>query len=559
MKPNQTTTISVPSLLMPVLLLLLMPASLFAAIPDGYYSRLTGKSTADLKTELSKIINPHVEISSYSALPSYFEQTDVYPGTKRWWDMYSDIPFYAPSFKGLNREHSFPKSWWGGATNIPAYVDLFHLYPAEADANMAKSNYPLGVVTGTPTFDNGISRVGRGVNSGGAAYVYEPDDDYKGDFARTYFYIVTCYQDLTWKYQYMARNGAYPTLQTWAIDLLLDWHRKDPVSQKEIDRNETVYRIQNNRNPFIDYPDLAEYIWGNKMGQSFVATSGTTPSGDATLTAPVQDMTLDFNDVAVNHATTSRLYFKGENLTGSLELSLSGTDAKYFRLESNLISASAVNSESGFWLPVTYTPTATGEHSARLRVQDGGLAGSIGIALRGNALPVPDLGAPTALPPTDITSDSYIANWTPREGDVVDYYLVTRTIFRNGAASVEELLAEENSLEIDGFNESDSETYAVRSVRLGIESPESNTVAVTHASLSAVDGDTTPLVAECYEGGLVRFVCGGTFRDCAVYDAGGRLAMMLPAIDNGTEITLEPGVYLLKVTGRRLPLKIIVR
>lgn len=136
----------------------------FAAIPAGYYSSLKGKSESELKTALYRIINPHTLVSSYQNLPTYFQKTDVYPNSNRWWDMYSDIPLYAPSFKGLNREHSLPKSWWGGLTNIPAYTDLNHLYPSEAAANQAKSNYPLGKVVGSKRFDNGISLVGVGEN-----------------------------------------------------------------------------------------------------------------------------------------------------------------------------------------------------------------------------------------------------------------------------------------------------------------------------------------------------------------------------------------------------------
>ncbi|MDE6366664.1 MAG: hypothetical protein K2L33_03670, partial [Muribaculaceae bacterium] len=92
-------------------------------IPAGYYNALDGKSEAELKTAVFNIINPHTLISSYSNLPRYFEKTDVYPQSSRWWDMYSDIPLYAPKFSGLNREHSFPKSWWGGSTDVPAYID----------------------------------------------------------------------------------------------------------------------------------------------------------------------------------------------------------------------------------------------------------------------------------------------------------------------------------------------------------------------------------------------------------------------------------------------------
>ena len=72
-------------------------------IPAGYYNALDGKSEAELKTAVFNIINPHTLISSYSNLPRYFEKTDVYPQSSRWWDMYSDIPLYAPKFSGLNR------------------------------------------------------------------------------------------------------------------------------------------------------------------------------------------------------------------------------------------------------------------------------------------------------------------------------------------------------------------------------------------------------------------------------------------------------------------------
>ena len=103
-----------------------------AEAPDGYYSALEGKAEATLKTTLHEIINPHTEVSSYNNLPNYFKQTDVYPGTSYWWDMYSNeqVSINA-SFgnSGMNREHCLPKSWWGGDDDIPAYVDLFHLYP----------------------------------------------------------------------------------------------------------------------------------------------------------------------------------------------------------------------------------------------------------------------------------------------------------------------------------------------------------------------------------------------------------------------------------------------
>ena len=161
-----------------------------AEIPVGYYTGLNGKTTSELKTALCNIIYDHTPVSSYQALPNYFQKTDVRPNGTEWWEMYSNETFSYPSFSGMNREHSVPKSWWGGTTSIPAYTDLNHLYPSEMSANTAKSNYPLGEVSGTPTFDNGVSKVGYAVTGqgGGASRVFEPADEYKGDFARTYFY-----------------------------------------------------------------------------------------------------------------------------------------------------------------------------------------------------------------------------------------------------------------------------------------------------------------------------------------------------------------------------------
>ena len=364
-----------------------------AAIPAGYYSSVDGKRDSELKTALHKLLYNHTEISSYGNLPDYFRRTDVYPpGNQRygqWWDMYSNIPLYTDSFYWLNREHSFPKSWWGGSDETPAYVDLNHLYPSEREANMAKSNYPLGEVQ-TPEFENGITTVGSPVSGqgGGARQVFEPADEYKGDFARTYFYMVTCYQNLTWRYQYMVSNTTYPTLTTWASELLLRWSREDPVSQKELDRNEQVYRVQANRNPFIDFPELAEYIWGNKRGEAFHPTSSGV-SGEPVLITPVQDMALEFGETAVDMSNTASLQIRGEYLKTNPQLILSGADKGMFSLERTSVNASDVNKTDGTWVRVTYKPTSVGEHQARLIVSDYDGSKSRGIALRGEGLARP--------------------------------------------------------------------------------------------------------------------------------------------------------------------------
>jgi hypothetical protein len=546
--------------LLSVVIALTVSANVAAEIPAGYYSSLTGKKEGELKTAVYKIVRNFTLISSYTDLPKYFQTTDVYPNSRQWWDMYSDIPLYAPSFSGLNREHSFPKSWWGGSTDVSAYVDLNHLYPSEAAANMAKSNYPLGEVDRSyaVTFDNGITTVGypKTGQGGGAQQVFEPADEYKGDFARTYFYMATCYQDLTWKYTYMVNQNLYPTLNTWSVNLLLKWHREDPVSQKEIDRNEAVYGFQNNRNPFIDYPELAEYIWGTYAGQPFTP-GAVDDGGNPNLITPTQDMNLDFGEVAIGGSVTRQLFFHGENLKGNLDLALYSGDREMFSIPSNSLSASLVNAEDGYWLNITYTPTALGDHQTKLLVSEGGIVGSRGIILRGSCLEVPTLTACTALAATDITSDSYTANWTAPEGEVIDYYIVNRTRYVNGQATLEELVAEDTQLVIDGFNESDKEAYTVQSVRLGHRSPESNVVFVDHTGVTGVTTDQ-PIAVVALSGG-VRFICNVPQTGCRIYDVAGRLVKAIDMVSQNTDVALPLGAYIITTDQHPSPVKLVVR
>lgn len=539
--------------------------SLAAEIPAGYYSSVSGKRGAELKTALHKLLYNHTEVSSYNNLPNYFRKTDVYPpGNERygqWWDMYSNIPFYTNSFSGLNREHSFPKSWWGGTTSTPAYVDLNHLYPSEAAANMAKSNFPLGEVSGKPTFENGITTVGAPTagQGGGARTVFEPADEYKGDFARTYFYMVTCYQNLTWKYTWMMSNNTYPTLNTWAINLLLKWHREDKVSQKELDRNEQVYKVQANRNPFIDYPELAEYLWGDKKGEAFIPGGETL--GDPVLITPVQDMALEFGETVVNDPAVASLQIRGENIKTNPELTLSGIDKGMFSVEVSSVNASDVNKPDGTWVRVTYKPTALGEHSARLIVSSYDGAKSRGIALRGEAVERPVLHDIRALPASGVTSTSYTALWEEPADDVVDYYVVTRTIYPDNAETYwEEQVAEEPHYTFNDCEPGTRESYNVRSCRLGYYSAPSNEIYVD--LMAGVDAiGENPGVTMGWrvtgEGLILTMPTGATVNQVTVYDLQGRLTLTIDEATDGTILPLSPGAYIITAPGLATPLRVI--
>lgn len=249
----------------------------YAGIPPYYYDNAEDLFGAELKTELHQIIcNDTTEYLSYGSGIGHtwegFYLSDRDSTTNAVIDMYSAIIRYYPdpnpdfaSFgQEIHIEHSFPKSWWGG-TSLSAYTDLHHLYPADGSTNLSKSNCPLGEVTGTISTDNGVSKIGDGVYENYDGNVFEPADTYKGDFARSYFYIVTAYENYytLWDSP-MLENNTFPVFNDWAIEMLLEWHRHDPVSDKERKRTEVVFLFQNNRNPFIDHPELAEHIWGNQ-------------------------------------------------------------------------------------------------------------------------------------------------------------------------------------------------------------------------------------------------------------------------------------------------------
>lgn len=257
-------------------LLLLGTLFLVAQVPSNYYLSAEGKSGKELKTALHNIIRQGKRLgygSGSGKTWSGFEVADLHPDGYVW-DMYSlnkrFFPGGAKAPGGMNIEHSVAKSWWGG-TNNDAYKDLYHLNPSDIAANSARSNYPLGINNGS-TFSNGSIKVGK--NTYGTEYSglsFEPLDEYKGDFARAYLYMFTCYENFTWTGtsapSMLVAHETWPMLRNWARNMLLEWHYNDPVSRKERNRMEAIYKLQSNRNPYIDHPELVGFIWGTSSTQ----------------------------------------------------------------------------------------------------------------------------------------------------------------------------------------------------------------------------------------------------------------------------------------------------
>lgn len=261
---------------------LLAFATTFAQSPQNYYAAAEHQSGYALRKAMHDIIKTHTSLS-YSNLWNAFQSTDRRPDNGKVWDMYSDRPGSTPSYyftfssdqcgsyseEGdcYNREHSIPKSWFGGSV-APMYTDLFHLYPTDGFVNAKRSNLPFGKVTNTTWTSTNGSKIGTSNIPGYSGQVFEPIDSFKGDFARTCFYMAVCYMDKNLGVETQS-NFSGGNLKPWAQQLLLQWAALDPVSQKEIDRNNTVYQLQHNRNPFIDFPQLAEMIFGADTTTAF--------------------------------------------------------------------------------------------------------------------------------------------------------------------------------------------------------------------------------------------------------------------------------------------------
>ncbi len=287
---------------------MILPLLLLADIPENYYNDINGLRNSELKSVLHSIICKAKVLpygSGFGRTWSGFYVTDRYENDKvRDRYSYSDFHFSPTSssqsafaVNGMNIEHSFPKSWWGGIDN-QAYKDLFNLNPCESGINSSKSNFVIGIVKKVKT-TNGCTKVGSGLAGNKTVTLWEPADEWKGDFARIYFYMVTAYSNFTWTSEGLniLENNEWPTLQTWAYRLLLEWNRQDPVDDIEISRNDAIYGLQGNRNPFVDFPNLAEYIWGDSIEATFTLHDSFLDSDKGEADKKDSFMAFDANEI----------------------------------------------------------------------------------------------------------------------------------------------------------------------------------------------------------------------------------------------------------------------
>lgn len=272
--------------------------------PPGYYAAAIGLGCASLKTTLSNIITTGMTPKTYGDLwiqylVSDIKPREVGPGTSPdvIWDVYSDNPAgpdpynftpgpvasggqqdngSAVSGEGqlYNREHSVPLSWFNGSTSTPGpATDYFHIFPTDKKVNADRANFIYGVVNSPSITSANGGKLGPNTISGLSGTAFEPINEYKGDLARAFFYFVTRYETNMPAWESASTDGdkafdgtTWPSVEAPYLQMMLQWHTNDPVSQKELDRNDAGYIYQGNRNPFIDHPEFAGQVWSVSCG-----------------------------------------------------------------------------------------------------------------------------------------------------------------------------------------------------------------------------------------------------------------------------------------------------
>jgi len=266
-------------------------------IPPGYYNNAIGFTGYTLKTKLKTIITNGHDGNSYDNLFTDikgFKTTDVdhyYEDDGSILDMYSEKPnatdaynysYYANdkcgSYQGesdcYNGEHIVPQSTYN--SQMPMVGDIHQLIPTDGYVNNRRSNYPFGIIDNpTWTSTNG-SKLGDISVTEYSGKAFEPIDEFKGDIARILFYFATRYETQVDNYSFPMFNGTEnQVFKLPFLQMLVDWHNSDPVSQFEIDRNDNAYIYQGNRNPYIDHPEYVQQIWSQALSTTNFETLAT--------------------------------------------------------------------------------------------------------------------------------------------------------------------------------------------------------------------------------------------------------------------------------------------
>lgn len=463
----------------------------------SYYRKVEGLKKAELKAALHDLIQPD-HVLSYGGKGKGYTWAGFYVcdwlevGYVR--DRYSNEQrrFNADetAVSDMNIEHIWANSWWGHLVNN-AYCDLFNLYPSDATANGRKSNNPIGVVDGTIAYDNGVIKVGKSSSYRADSLItaWEPADEWKGDFARTYFYMATCYQHMsdlwTTTEGWLTVDGSeWPTMRPWVYQLMLQWAKTDPVDDIERNRNEVIFGIQGNRNPFVDYPQLADYVWGDSTDCRFYLHP---QSIEPELFMPMAGDRMDFGLQALSLGFKTTLIVRGRNIENGVDVSV---DNPLFQLGTNHINAEDLL--DGYALPVTVCPTEAGTYQAILSLNGESLA-------QVDTLDIAFVNGIPAYEATDIvcsiSSRHFTANWMNYQPEV-EYTLEVYTKKEDGShVEFKTYTTDETSYKVSGVQPNTTYYYTVSIYEDGLLKASSNEVAVTMPKASPVFSVSTYNIA----------------------------------------------------------------
>ena len=355
----------------------------FSQIPVGYYNTATGTGYI-LKTQLFNIIKGHTD-NGYAGLYTTYQTSDrdyFYENDGTILDMYSENPTgidpytysagttqrcgnYSSEGDCYNREHIIPQSVFG--SNSPMVADAHFITPTDGKVNGMRSNYPHGTVASASWTSKNGSKLGTSGVSGYSGTVFEPINEFKGDIARMYFYFATRYEDTVSGYSYAMFNGTSNQVFTPEfLSMLLTWNAQDPVSPREIARNNAIYAQQNNRNPYIDHPEYVQAVWNPiadtqaPTAASNLAVTGLTSSTvSLSWTAGTDNVAVTSYDIYVNGVLKTSVSGLTVTITG---LSASTTYSFYVIAKDAAVNSSPasniVSSTTTVFVPDTQNPTA---------------------------------------------------------------------------------------------------------------------------------------------------------------------------------------------------------
>ena len=244
-----------------------------AAIPSGYYDTIDGLSGNKLNTAIQSIISDPkvVRAQSFADVIDILKKADQSPlNSNQVWLVYSeqqrpklDFQTSGGSNVGLwNREHTYPRSRGGfddiEADEVADGIDDFFLTNIDSLRHANSDAHGIRAADGPENSSRGNQDYGE----------YDGPDgnqgSWQGDVARGIFFLALRYNGL----EVVQGNPPNSTVGGLGdLDILLDWHRNDPPDDYEMNRNNVVFTWQFNRNPFIDFPDLVEFVYGDRVGE----------------------------------------------------------------------------------------------------------------------------------------------------------------------------------------------------------------------------------------------------------------------------------------------------